>query len=288
MMRKILLCTDGSVYSQGSYPYALWFARRLEADVEVLYVTDIRSQKVTKSDNFSGSLGINTSSELLAKIVDLEHDRAKLNHQKAKLILDNAKTYFEKHNLENVIYTHHTGFLVDSFHEFEPSIDLVIMGKKGENAQFASGHLGANIERIARSSHKPILVTTDNHQTINKLLLAYDGGKNCQQALEFVVNSPIFQELELHILTISKKENDENSISYLQKAEIIAKDGGFNPICKLLQGNSENVIGNYVKNNDINLLVMGAYGHSRIRHLVIGSTTAQVLRNTQIPVLLFR
>jgi nucleotide-binding universal stress UspA family protein len=48
------------------------------------------------------------------------------------------------------------------------------------------------------------------------------------------------------------------------------------------------VIASYVENKDISLLVMGAYGHSRIRHLVIGSTTAQMLRSSHIPVLLFR
>lgn len=33
---------------------------------------------------------------------------------------------------------------------------------------------------------------------------------------------------------------------------------------------------------------MGAYGHNRIRHLVIGSIATQVLRSIQIPVLMFR
>jgi nucleotide-binding universal stress UspA family protein len=35
-------------------------------------------------------------------------------------------------------------------------------------------------------------------------------------------------------------------------------------------------------------VLMGAYGHSRIRHLVIGSTTTQILRSSNIPVLVFR
>jgi nucleotide-binding universal stress UspA family protein len=48
------------------------------------------------------------------------------------------------------------------------------------------------------------------------------------------------------------------------------------------------VIASYVEDKDISLLVMGAYGHNRIRHLVIGSTTAQMLRSSHIPVLLFR
>jgi len=38
----------------------------------------------------------------------------------------------------------------------------------------------------------------------------------------------------------------------------------------------------------IDLLLMGAYGHSRIRNLIIGSTTTSMIRSCKIPVLLFR
>lgn len=48
------------------------------------------------------------------------------------------------------------------------------------------------------------------------------------------------------------------------------------------------MITNYITENNINFLIMGAYGHSRVRHLIIGSTTVQVLRSTKIPILLFR
>ena len=34
--------------------------------------------------------------------------------------------------------------------------------------------------------------------------------------------------------------------------------------------------------------LMGAYGHSRIRHLLIGSTTTAMIRSCHIPVLCFR
>jgi nucleotide-binding universal stress UspA family protein len=33
---------------------------------------------------------------------------------------------------------------------------------------------------------------------------------------------------------------------------------------------------------------MGAYGHSRLRALFIGSTTTEMLRTSPVPVLLFR
>ncbi|MCT7961041.1 universal stress protein [Laspinema sp. D1] len=58
-------------------------------------------------------------------------------------------------------------------------------------------------------------------------------------------------------------------------------------ICPL-KGVPEKAIASYITEQNISLLLMGAYGHSRIHHLVIGSTTAQMLRSSNIPVLLFR
>ncbi|MFS1164029.1 universal stress protein, partial [Aeromonas salmonicida] len=38
----------------------------------------------------------------------------------------------------------------------------------------------------------------------------------------------------------------------------------------------------------INLIVMGAYGHSRIRQFIVGSTTTGIVKTTQASVLLLR
>lgn len=287
-MKRILLCTDGSVFAKISYRYVAWLALRLNAIVDVLYVTDARSQKVASTNNLSGSIGIDASRELLNKLVDLEHERAKINHQRAKLILEEAKQFFEGENIQSVNFIHRTGFLVDSFHEFEAQADLIVLGKRGENAEFASGHLGANLERIVRASHRPCLVTPRQFKPIERLLLAYDGSPSGQKILRFLQDSPAFQGLELYIAAVGKSEEDETAIARLEEAKQQAQAAGFEPVCHLIGGNPETAIAQYAKEQDISLLMMGAYGHSRIRHLVIGSTTAQLLRSSDIPVLLFR
>jgi len=287
-MKHILLCTDGSIFAQSSYRYGAWLAPRLGACIDVLYVTDIRSQKAVTTGNLSGSIGIDASKELLNKLVEIEHEKAKINHQRAKLILQEAEQVLIAEGIQAVKLIHETGFLVDSFHKFETSADLIILGKRGENAEFASGHLGANLERIVRASHKPCLVTSRQFKPIERLLLAYDGGKSCQELLQFLVESPAFKGLDLHMLTVAKKAGDEGALAHLNEAEQKVRAAGFNPVCQILQGEPETVIASYVKDKDISLLLIGAYGHSRIRHLVIGSTTAQMLRSSHIPVLLFR
>lgn len=287
-MKHILLCTDGSIFAQSSYRYASWLAPRLDAEVDVLFVSDIRSQKVASTGNFSGAIGLGASRNLLNQLVELEHQKAKINQQKAQLILQDAEQQLSDGGIREVRLIHETGFLVDIFHKFEANSDLIILGKRGEAAEFASGHLGANMERIVRASHKPCLVTSQQYKPVERLLLAYDGSKSCQKMLDFLSTSPAFKGLELHILTVAKKIEDNHAIAHLTVAENQAQAAGYQPICNLIPGDPEKVICQYIEAENISLLMMGAYGHSRIRHLVIGSTTAQMLRSSRIPVLLFR
>jgi len=196
----------------------------------------VRSQKVASTGNLSGSIGIDASKELLNKLVDLEHEKAKVNHQRAKLILEEARQFFDTQRIQNVNLIHETGFLVDSFHEFEATADLIMLGKRGEAAEFASGHLGANLERIVRASHKPCLVTSRQFKPIERLLFAYDGSQSGEKMLQFLVQSPAFKGLELHILTVSKKADDPEAIAHLNEAEQKVKAAGFNPVRQLIQG----------------------------------------------------
>ncbi|MGB3279328.1 MAG: universal stress protein, partial [Pseudorhodobacter sp.] len=47
-------------------------------------------------------------------------------------------------------------------------------------------------------------------------------------------------------------------------------------------------LGKLVEEEGYHMLVMGAYGHSRIRSLIIGSTTTAMIRSCKVPVMLVR
>ena len=56
----------------------------------------------------------------------------------------------------------------------------------------------------------------------------------------------------------------------------------------VLPGQPETALAALVDSAGFGLVVMGAYGHSRIRSLVIGSTTTEMLRACKVPILLIR
>lgn len=287
-MKTILLCSDGSSFAENVYRYGAWFANQFQAQVKVLFVTDIRSQQVVSTGNLSGSIGLGASEQLLEKLVDLEHEKAKLNNKRARLVLKNAGEVLKAAGVETPELINKTGFLVDCFHEFEADADLVVLGKRGEAVEFASGHLGANVDRIIRSTTKPCLVTSRQFEPVERILLAYDGSPTGKKLLNFLANSASLSAIETHLLMVAKSETDTTNAARLEDAVSILKKAGIDPVISLEVGEPEKVIANYVTAHQINLLLMGAYGHRRIRHLVIGSTTVQLLRSSQIPVLLFR
>ena len=66
------------------------------------------------------------------------------------------------------------------------------------------------------------------------------------------------------------------------------ENGDHDVTTAIIDGEVEKVLCDYRAEHDINILVMGAYGHSVIRRLIVGSTTTNVIRNASVPVLLLR
>lgn len=56
----------------------------------------------------------------------------------------------------------------------------------------------------------------------------------------------------------------------------------------MLHGETAAQVVEYVKDQEIDLLLIGTYGHDRVRRLIIGSSTTEMLRGCQVPSILFR
>ena len=280
----ILACVDGSVYTDSVLAHGAWAGKRLNVPVQPLHIQPPGSEYAGPPD-LSGAIGLGAKSSLLEKLTQMDEARSKLDQQKGKLILEHAKEVLIGAGIGAVSTLHRRGSLVETLSELEASTQLSVLGKRGEHADFASLHLGSNLERVVRAAHHPVLVASRSFQPIERFVIAY-GGPSTRKAVDFVAASPLLAGLECHLLKVGA-DNDENRRSLAQAAEQL-RQAGFAVQSKIEQGKADETITAYVKANAIGLLVMGAYGHSHIRTLIIGSTTSSMLRSCPIPVLLFR
>ncbi|WP_022727171.1 universal stress protein [Fodinicurvata sediminis] len=284
-MSKLVAFIDGSIYSKSVCEHAAWLARETGLPLEVLHVLGRREISSTPSD-LSGSISLGARSSLLKELTELDEQRAQLAQKRGRLILNEAKTALNEAGVQSVSTRLRTGDILAAVEEYEDLAEMLVVGKRGEAADFARLHLGSNLERIVRSSRKPILVASRSYKPVQKVLVTFDGGPSCRKAISYMARGPLFADLACHLLLVGE-DSDSNRQS-LEAARKELEEASRVVTTERLQGQPEKLIARAVENEAANLLVMGAYGHSRIRSLIIGSTTSEMIRSCPIPVLLFR
>ena len=98
--------------------------------------------------------------------------------------------------------------------------------------------------------------------------------------------SPLFKGLPIHLVMVGN-ENDA-VLTQLNAARDALAAGGLEVHTAIRAGEVEPTLHAYRAEHGIDLLVMGAYGHSRIRQFFVGSTTTSMIRTTRTPLLLLR
>lgn len=285
--KKILACTDGSApYAASVYDHAAWAAKRIDASVEILHVLDHHSDRRGAGADLSGTIGMDARDELLEQLAELDSVKAKVAQKRARLVLEDAEKRLTAAGVREVILTQRHGTVVETVDEFEDAANLVVIGKRGETHDVASEHLGANLERVVRSSRRPVLVASRAFQPIEKVLIAFDGSPSARRAVEAIGASPLLKGLTCHVLSVGYEGSERKG--QMTWATDTLKANGIEAEAVSRQGDADDVISAYVRDEGINLMVMGAYGHSRIRSFIVGSTTTTMIRTCKIPLLMVR
>ena len=282
---NILACTDGSVYAPSVYAHAAWAAKRLSASVHVMHMLNPHHEEPVKTD-LSGSMGFNARKNLLEELVQLESAQAKLAVKRGEAILADAEEKLKADGVEQVLADQKHGKLSDSISSYERDADLVVLGKRGNNADFETGHLGANLERVIRSCEHPVLVASREFGRMESFMIAFDGGSSALKAVEYVAAQPLLRGMRAYLLYVGAGSPEVEKA--LADAAATLESAGYDVTIEQRAGQPETVIEGVAAQDEIDLLVMGAYGHSPIRQFIVGSTTTSLIRSVKLPVLLFR
>lgn len=284
MTDKIIALVDGSIYSQSVCEHAAWVSLRSGAAVDLLHVLGRREG--AEQTDLSGSIRLGARTALLEELAALDAQRAKLVAHRGRAILDDARAILDAAGVAEITTRLRYGDIVETVAEQEKDASLIILGKRGEAADFARLHLGSNLERIVRASHKPVFVASRAFRPITRVLVAWDGGISAMKAVDHIARSPLYAGLEVHLVTVGSTTPEVTKS--LEDARALLKAGGIDAKTDVVAGLPETALGKLVIEAGFDMVVMGAYGHSRIRSLIIGSTTTEMIRSCKVPVVLVR
>ena len=280
---RVLACVDQSHFADTVADYAAWAARRLDAPLEFLHVID-REPEVASTHDHSGAIGIDSREELLGELSREDEARTRAARERGRIFLERLRQRASAAGCPSVDVRQRHGSLDETLVEQESDVQLFVLGRRGASAEITQRDLGRNLERMLRALRRPILTVTDAWQEPRRVLLALDGRRTTRKAVEFVARSPLFEGLPVHLFAAGAAEGDRSRAAAV---DLLAK-AGRSPAVVQATGDVERGVAAAIRETGSDLLVMGAYAHSWLRSLFVGSRTNGLLRASTVPTLLVR
>lgn len=292
-MKRILACIDASSYAARVSDLTAWAAKRLTASVEILHVVQRKDAQSARQD-LSGAIGLGVKSSLLEELTRIDEMEGKLAIERGRILLDSVQEKLNQAGVGVVVATHRHGGIVETVAEREVDADLVIIGKRGASSEFATDHIGSKVERVIRASKKPVLIASRDGADFDgeasggpsTAVLAYDGSPASNKALHFMTESALFEGTAIHVVIAGPDDARHRKLEEAASEKL----AGRTPTRVIVrrEGSAEAVISAYMADHKDGMLVMGAYGHSPLRTLIVGSTTTSMIRTVHVPILLMR
>ncbi|MGI9288424.1 MAG: universal stress protein [Pseudomonadales bacterium] len=283
-MKNIVACIDGSSIATAVCDAGAWASQRLEAPLQLMHVLDKAEFEVNR--DLSGNLGLDGREHLLEELTALDEQRGKLALEHGKHMLEEAEKRALEDGAVNVSRQQRHGSLVETLQEFEAQTRMVVIGRLGEGHENLVHAIGSHLESVIRTVHGPILVAVNGFTAPSNFMLAYDASDTAEKALERIAASQLLKELPCHLVMVCRESGIRRQ--QMQQASAKLAAAGFDVVQHMEEGEVQQVLNDYQKDKNIELLVMGAYGHSRIRQFFVGSNTTKMLSSSDISLLFLR
>ncbi|QDD89396.1 universal stress protein [Pseudomonas oryzihabitans] len=271
-MSKILACLDGSAVSAAVCDFAAWAGTALDAPLTLLHVLDQR--RFPRPGHGTPPPLLVNREHLLTELAALDARRGSLAEDQGRLLLDAAQLRVEEQQARCAGAVLQHGDLMDSLESLQEDFDLIVLGRQGEDSP-PKRLIGRHLESAIRLLHRPLLVAGHTFVKPQGVLLAYDDSSSARKAVTWAANCRLFDGLACHLVTVGRDREERRAA--LARAADELRAGGRQVITALTDGDVELGLERYRKQHGLELVVMGAFGHSRLRHFFMGSNTRNML-----------
>ncbi|MBI2569263.1 MAG: universal stress protein [Candidatus Schekmanbacteria bacterium] len=278
MLHSILVAVDGSPTSLSAARYAALFAKAFECKLRGLYVVDVRMRETPLIRDLVASTGLMPFQEYQPRLEELMETRADTHLAALRdiVVAEGLEIQLEKQ----------TGLIEEVIVKRAMSVDLLVMGQRGEHAQHRTDGFGTTAEAVLRRSSRPVLLCPDDYRQIMRPLVAYDGSDKSSRAL--ALGAQIAERLLLPLRILAVADNERSGEEVLHEAidYMDSTRADYEAFIRLGDPAEEIVL--CQREKLIDLMLMGAYGHGRLVKWLLGSVTEDVMKRVATPLLVTR
>ena len=167
--------------------------------------------------------------------------------------------------------------------------DLIILGQSGDIQNNSETHALQN--HVLLASSRPILIVPYiglRHSLGKHIMVAWNGSNEAIRAINDAL--PLLKTSDIVEVVTVNKSSSQDQIQAMDVCRYLSRHGVNAEASSVHAGDlsTTNVLLNRASEKDVDLIVMGAYGHSRLREYVLGGATYNMLKSMTVPVLMSR
>lgn len=166
--------------------------------------------------------------------------------------------------------------------------DVILLGKQTTPDPGLGVPAQSILENVLRHSPRPVVAVPDGPENGRGILVSYDGSLQAARALHALVASGLSTLGDIRILSVdaeSEDAADEHAGRAVDYLAVHGIDAARQP--KVTDESLGPLIVEQAQRQGVEMIVMGAYGRSRLAEFFLGSVTSRVIDESPLPVFLF-
>ncbi|MCK1967884.1 universal stress protein [Franconibacter sp. IITDAS19] len=267
MNKPVIACLEASAAARSVCDYAAWVAATLGAPLALLHML----AEVDRPDVMIGETSLTT------QLGEVEAERRRLRMAQGQALLAECAARLKPSGYEKAQQLQKQGSPAEILQELTET-RLLVLGDDG-----ARHPVGSPLESLIRLHRGTVLAVPETFTAPSRALFAYDASMECRKHLARLTASPLLYGMECHIVMVN------GNATALQDAFEALHKAGIRAQAFMLEGTSvADSLCRHAQAHNIDLIVMGAWGHSQRRRYFIGRHAADMLFRRRLPLMLLR
>ncbi|APV35270.1 universal stress protein [Acinetobacter soli] len=277
-MSRVIACIDSSPCINAIAEAAAWVARETKRELVLLQVLDYYPASYHLGE-ISGVIGFESNAMLLKELAELEQKQSELAIDYSNNLLKHiSEMILDKYGLESTKIQEKGDFLEQSFSVLRET-DFVVIGKVGERAAEKNKPIGSNVENFIRGANCTVMTVGENFKIPTRFIFAYEYSPTCLNIMQRISQSDLLKSLQCHLLYVG----DHPEV--LKDPEEYLLTAGLDVVTVYRYGDvAENIL-EYQQELGIQMIVLGAFSHSKLHQFFLGSIATSIFRNASVPLL---
>lgn len=277
-MKRVIACIDSSPCINALAEAAAWIATQTQRELVLLQVLDYYPASYHLGE-ISGVIGFESNAMLLKELAELEQKQSELALDYSNNLLQHISNMIqEKYEIVATQIQEKGDFLEQSFSVLNED-DIVVIGRVGEKSAERNKALGSNVENFIRGANCTVMTVGEHFKAPTRFIFAYEYSPTCIKMMKRIAQSDLLKLLQCHLLYVGDHPEVLN-----EPADFLTA-AGLDVVVEYRYGDvAENIL-DYQREHGIQLIVLGAFSHSKIHQFFLGSITTNIFRNSTVPLL---